>query len=197
MIRLVFVYPSLAEVECFCEPGVSLCEAAQSVGIAMDAAILPTCQVSVQCVNELVAPTAKEISDFGEKNVFSNHVRYAHTYIVSPDLDEAKVLLNIIRIEYVDRNKISHPLTAILNENLMAVRDRNSATFDRAFACRGSLACASCHVLDYSGEGASDDEIELLYTAPGFCDQSRLGCQIRMTKNRDKSILKNPRGVSA
>jgi ferredoxin len=192
-LRLVFIYPSLEEVECFCEEGVYLSEAAESVGIAMDGAIPQTCQVRIESASKLTEPTSKELADFGTS---SDRTRYANTYKVSEELNEARIFLNIIRVEYIDRNKVSHKLTAILNENLMSFRDRNSSVVDRAFSCRGSLACASCHVLDYSGDTASEDEVELLYTSPGFCDQSRLGCQISMTKNRDNQTVSHPRSNS-
>ena len=57
-------------------------------------------------------------------------------------------------------------------------------------ACEGSLACATCHVV-VAEEWfdrlpiASDDEEDMLDMAFGLTLTSRLGCQIKMTKELD------------
>ncbi|KAL5520637.1 YAH1 [Sanghuangporus sanghuang] len=57
-------------------------------------------------------------------------------------------------------------------------------------ACEGSVACSTCHVIldpqsyDLLPE-PSDDENDMLDMAFGLTDTSRLGCQIKVTKELD------------
>jgi len=57
-------------------------------------------------------------------------------------------------------------------------------------ACEGSVACSTCHVIlspehyDLLPE-ASDDENDMLDMAFGLTDTSRLGCQVKLTRELD------------
>jgi ferredoxin len=57
-------------------------------------------------------------------------------------------------------------------------------------ACEGSVACSTCHVIlppeyyDVLPE-PEDDENDMLDMAFGLTDTSRLGCQVKMTKELD------------
>jgi ferredoxin len=42
-------------------------------------------------------------------------------------------------------------------------------------------------------EEPSEDEVDLLQYSDGFCDQSRLGCQVKLTAQRDTQIIRNPK----
>ncbi len=57
-------------------------------------------------------------------------------------------------------------------------------------ACEGSLACSTCHVLIEEKWfnkliPANEEEKELLGLLPDLKKHSRLGCQIKLTKNLD------------
>lgn len=62
--------------------------------------------------------------------------------------------------------------------------------FYRSGACEGSIACSTCHVIlpekfyDLLPE-PDDDENDMLDMAFGLTDTSRLGCQVKMTKELD------------
>jgi len=68
-------------------------------------------------------------------------------------------------------------------------------------ACGGSVACSTCHVivdeawydktLQEEG-GPDDDEADMLDLAFGLTDTSRLGCQIKMSKELDGLRVKLP-----
>jgi ferredoxin len=64
-------------------------------------------------------------------------------------------------------------------------------------ACEGSLACSTCHVIldkklyDKLGE-PSDREYDLLDQAFGLTSTSRLGCQLKVDKGLENSIIKIP-----
>ena len=59
-----------------------------------------------------------------------------------------------------------------------------------AGACEGSIACSTCHVIlspeyyDLLPE-PEDDENDMLDMAFGLTDTSRLGCQVKLTKELD------------
>ncbi|SCV03889.1 LAME_0H14048g1_1 [Lachancea meyersii CBS 8951] len=61
---------------------------------------------------------------------------------------------------------------------------------DMEGACGGSCACSTCHVIvdpDYYDalEEPDDDENDMLDLAYGLTETSRLGCQIKMSKDID------------
>ncbi|PWN29115.1 ferredoxin [Jaminaea rosea] len=64
-------------------------------------------------------------------------------------------------------------------------------------ACEGSIACSTCHVIlepDVydSLEEPGDDENDMLDLAFGLTDTSRLGCQIKLTKEMDGMVASLP-----
>jgi len=62
--------------------------------------------------------------------------------------------------------------------------------FGSSGACEGSVACSTCHVIlpskyyDLLPE-PDDDENDMLDMAFGLTDTSRLGCQVKLTKELD------------
>lgn len=57
-------------------------------------------------------------------------------------------------------------------------------------ACGGQCNCSTCHVIlkeeDYKKfEEPEEKEMDVLDLAPGVTDLSRLGCQMRLTKEHD------------
>jgi ferredoxin-2, mitochondrial len=65
-------------------------------------------------------------------------------------------------------------------------------------ACGGSCACSTCHVIvaddayfDKMPE-PEDDENDMLDLAFGLTETSRLGCQVKMTKELDGLVVKLP-----
>ncbi|MDD9331480.1 MAG: ferredoxin family 2Fe-2S iron-sulfur cluster binding protein [Wolbachia sp.] len=70
-------------------------------------------------------------------------------------------------------------------------------------ACEGSLACSTCHVIidpefyDSVEEHnpISDEENDMLDLAFGLTETSRLGCQIKITKDIDGLHVSIPRGT--
>lgn len=64
-------------------------------------------------------------------------------------------------------------------------------------ACEGSIACSTCHVILEpnvydSLEEPGDDENDMLDLAFGLTDTSRLGCQIKLTKDMDGMVAQLP-----
>lgn len=64
-------------------------------------------------------------------------------------------------------------------------------------ACEGSIACSTCHVIlspeHYDKlEEPSDDENDMLDLAYGLTDTSRLGCQVKLTKELEGMVATLP-----
>lgn len=73
-------------------------------------------------------------------------------------------------------------------DNLLDIAQANN--LDMEGACGGSCACSTCHVIVdpefYDKiEEPDDDENDMLDLAFGLTETSRLGCQIKMTKELD------------
>ncbi|TEB26978.1 ferredoxin [Coprinellus micaceus] len=64
-------------------------------------------------------------------------------------------------------------------------------------ACEGSVACSTCHVILQEGvydrlPEPEDDENDMLDMAFGLTDTSRLGCQVKVTKEFDGMTVTLP-----
>lgn len=64
-------------------------------------------------------------------------------------------------------------------------------------ACEGSLACSTCHIVVAPEwfdrlTPASDDEEDMLDLAFGLTSTSRLGCQVKLTKDLDGLVVSVP-----
>lgn len=64
-------------------------------------------------------------------------------------------------------------------------------------ACEGSLACSTCHIVVAPEwfdrlSPASDDEEDMLDLAFGLTSTSRLGCQVKLTKDLDGLVVSVP-----
>merc|ERR1719362_2482856 len=60
-------------------------------------------------------------------------------------------------------------------------------------ACGGETACSTCHVIfDQAAYNAmpepDDNELDVLELALGVTDTSRLGCQVKLQKDRDTNL---------
>ena len=86
---------------------------------------------------------------------------------------------------------------AEIGKSLLEVAHANE--IDLEGACDGSLACSTCHlILDqevYDALPAPDEEEEdMLDLAMDLTDTSRLGCQIKVTKDLEGMVARVPAG---
>ncbi|RWS11148.1 adrenodoxin-like protein, partial [Dinothrombium tinctorium] len=76
-------------------------------------------------------------------------------------------------------------------DSLLDAVMNNDVGIDGFGACEGELCCSSCHLIfkkeDFEklNSVASDEEQDLLDLAFGVTDTSRLGCQVKLTKDMD------------
>src|SRR6476469_6700997 len=84
---------------------------------------------------------------------------------------------------------------APLGLSVLEIAHRNHIGIEGA--CEGSLACSTCHVIVEKQwfdklDTASADEEDMLDLASGLTHTSRLGCQIKMSEERDGLVVKLP-----
>ncbi|KAG8197070.1 hypothetical protein JTE90_004337 [Oedothorax gibbosus] len=63
--------------------------------------------------------------------------------------------------------------------------------------CRGDTSCSTCHVIFSKEifeklEPATSDEEDILVYVPDYCDTSRLGCNVKITKDMDGLVVTVP-----
>ena len=99
------------------------------------------------------------------------------------------------RITFIDPEGTPHEVDAPEGLSVLKIAHRND--IDLEGACEGSLACSTCHVIvDENWYGqldeACEDEEDMLDLAFGLTRTSRLGCQIKITKERDGLVVTLP-----
>lgn len=101
-----------------------------------------------------------------------------------------------VNVTYIDRENVKHHVRARVGDNALYLAHRHN--IDLEGACEASLACSTCHVyvadqyLD-SLEEPLEEEEDMLDMAPFLQDNSRLGCQIILTKEMDGIVLTLPK----
>lgn len=92
----------------------------------------------------------------------------------------------IVNITYITKDGNKIPIKGKIGDNVLYLAHRHN--IDMEGACEASLACTTCHVyinsefVDKLPE-ATEKEDDLLDMAPFLKENSRLGCQIVLTKD--------------
>uniref|UniRef100_A0A1B6LRF8 2Fe-2S ferredoxin-type domain-containing protein n=1 Tax=Graphocephala atropunctata TaxID=36148 RepID=A0A1B6LRF8_9HEMI len=87
-------------------------------------------------------------------------------------------------------------------DTLLDVVVNNNLDFDGFGACEGTVTCSTCHCIfkkeDYDKlpEKPNEDELDMLDLAYDLTDTSRLGCQIKLSKELDGVEVKIPATIN-
>lgn len=93
-----------------------------------------------------------------------------------------------IKITVIDREGETHELDAPTDMNMNMMEVCKAYELPVEGTCGGMALCASCHMYvesDHELREASDDEEDMLDQAFFVEDNSRLGCQIKLTEDLD------------
>ena len=101
-----------------------------------------------------------------------------------------------VKIHFVDpKGEPLKTVEANPGDDLLSIA--HEYDIDLEGACEGSIACSTCHVIlepDVydSLEEPCDDENDMLDLAFGLTDTSRLGCQVKVSKEQDGMKVQLP-----
>ncbi len=101
----------------------------------------------------------------------------------------------MFKLTFIDPDGTRHDVDAPEGLSLMEIAHRNGIKLEGA--CEGALACSTCHVIvDEAWFGklaeSSEAEEDMLDLAFGLTHTSRLGCQIKMSKDLDGLVVALP-----
>ena len=125
-------------------------------------------------------------------NTFKNFYNFSSE---KKDDDKNAEYVNII---YVNKDKSEVKVRAKVGENLLEIAHEND--IDLEGACDQSLACSTCHVILDSDlydslPIAKPEEEDMLDLAYGLTETSRLGCQVKVTKEFEGTKISLPRAT--
>ncbi|KAL6704406.1 mitochondrial matrix iron-sulfur protein [Coniothyrium glycines] len=99
-------------------------------------------------------------------------------------------------VTFIDKDNHSTTFTVADGDNLLDIAQANDIEMEGA--CGGSCACSTCHVIVADEayydkmEEPDDDENDMLDLAFGLTETSRLGCQVKMSKDLDGLVVRLP-----
>ncbi|KAL0859756.1 hypothetical protein ABMA27_010115 [Loxostege sticticalis] len=104
----------------------------------------------------------------------------------------------VVNITYVDKDGNKTKVRGKVGDNVLYLAHRYGITMEGA--CEASLACTTCHVYidhDYFDKlpPSEEKEDDLLDMAPFLKENSRLGCQIVLTKELEGMELRLPKAT--
>ncbi|XP_069363428.1 adrenodoxin-like protein 1, mitochondrial [Maniola hyperantus] len=104
----------------------------------------------------------------------------------------------IVNIVYIDKDGKKTKVRGKVGDNVLYLAHRYEIEMEGA--CEASLACTTCHVYvheDYVDklQDPEEKEDDLLDMAPFLKENSRLGCQITLTKDMEGMELTLPKAT--
>ncbi|KAI8933014.1 mitochondrial matrix iron-sulfur protein [Plenodomus lindquistii] len=134
--------------------------------------------------------TATTPSWLRHRRHFSSTPTSRHGHLDPPKPGEER------HITFIEKDGTSSTFTVADGDNLLDIALANDIEMEGA--CGGSCACSTCHVIvedealyDKIPE-PDDDENDMLDLAFGLTETSRLGCQVKMSKELDGLVVRLP-----
>ncbi|KAF2865703.1 2Fe-2S ferredoxin-type domain-containing protein [Massariosphaeria phaeospora] len=125
-----------------------------------------------------------------DRRKFSSSPVSRHAHLDPPKPGEER------KVTFIDKNGEAYTFEVADGDNLLDIAQNNDLEMEGA--CGGSCACSTCHVIVESDEyydkmaEPDDDENDMLDLAFGLTETSRLGCQVKMSKELDGLVVKLP-----
>lgn len=137
-----------------------------------------------------VAQKTASLSLLSSRRCFSTTSPTRHGHIDPPKPGEE------LYVTFIEKDGQEHKFAVSAGDNLLDIAQANDLEMEGA--CGGSCACSTCHVIVVDEEyydkmpEPEDDENDMLDLAFGLTETSRLGCQVKMTKELDGLAVKLP-----
>jgi 2Fe-2S ferredoxin len=115
--------------------------------------------------------------------------------VVRSSLSTRRSLSDTVKLTFIERDGSRHEINAPVGKTLLEVSIDND--LDVEGACEGTLACSTCHMIFEPAlydkmKKPSEEENDMLDLAVGLTDTSRLGCQIKVTKELEGAVITLP-----
>jgi len=125
-----------------------------------------------------------------KKRTFTATPRLNHNHLSPPKAGEE------LHVTFITKEGDQFTYEVSEGDNLLDIAQDNDLEMEGA--CGGSCACSTCHVIvedmdmyDKIPE-PDDDENDMLDLAFGLTETSRLGCQVKMTREIDGIVVRLP-----
>ena len=98
----------------------------------------------------------------------------------------------------LNNGKYKKSIKVKINETILDIA--RNGNFELEGSCEGSLACSTCHIIVSNAwykklDKPTMEESELLEILPNYTRNSRLGCQIKITKKLDGIEISLPKDL--
>ncbi len=100
---------------------------------------------------------------------------------------------NTIQLTIIDREDVEHSIEAPTDMNFNVMEIAKASDLPVEGTCGGMALCASCHcyvMTDHQLTDPTEDEEDMLDQAFFVEENSRLGCQIKISKTIDGLVVK-------
>ncbi|KAI5288789.1 mitochondrial matrix iron-sulfur protein [Ascosphaera acerosa] len=145
--------------------------------------------------------TEKDVMDFAQKKIWDQDVAVSAVGSIEGLLDLPRIRNDMSRnaslhISFIDKDGEKYDFTVAEGDNLLDIAQANDLEMEGA--CGGSCACSTCHVIVEDAAmyekmpEPDDDENDMLDLAFGLTETSRLGCQVKMTRELDGLVVRLP-----
>lgn len=141
-------------------------------------------------------------SSYNNVLLINNNVKNFHTTLVQKhgeyEWQDPKSEDEVVNITVIMKDGTKVPIRGKIGDNLLYLAHRYEIPMEGA--CEASLACTTCHVYvhnDFYDQLPQPEEKEddLLDMAPFLKENSRLGCQIILTKELDGLVIELPKAT--
>ncbi|KAK9302642.1 hypothetical protein QLX08_005381 [Tetragonisca angustula] len=114
------------------------------------------------------------------------------------EMQEPKSEADIVNVTFINKMGERIPVKGKVGDNVLYLAHRYGIEMEGA--CEASLACTTCHIYVHHNfldklPTAEEKEEDLLDLAPFLKENSRLGCQIILTKELDGIELELPQAT--
>ncbi|XP_076383298.1 uncharacterized protein LOC117222771 isoform X2 [Megalopta genalis] len=125
-------------------------------------------------------------------------LKYKNSFHGEYEMQDPKSEADIVNVTFIDKAGTKIPVKGKVGDNVLYLAHRYGIEMEGA--CEASLACTTCHLYvhhDYLDKlpTAEEKEEDLLDLAPFLKENSRLGCQIILTKNLDGIEVELPQAT--
>ncbi|XP_037933106.1 adrenodoxin-like protein 1, mitochondrial [Teleopsis dalmanni] len=136
----------------------------------------------------------KQIQHLGNKWLHKTNVRCHGEF----EWQDPKSEDEVVRVTYIDKDGKRIKVKGKVGDNVLYLAHRHG--IDMEGACEASLACTTCHVYVHQNyqdklPNPEEKEDDLLDMAPLLRENSRLGCQITLSKELDGIELELPKAT--